>query len=1562
MKERKRSKILGLMLAVCMVLTMTISGLGALQVLAVEGDTSPLTKVIVGGVEMYSASGATYYVNGATTAVTTEPNNWNAKYENGILTIKNLSVVGAAADHKFAGIYATTALAIDVQGANSVTGADCSGVTYGIYIAGALTIQGDGALSVTGGTISTSGSSYGISTTTGNNISITENVVVNATGGTAGTTNGSGGISCGGTLSIEGNATVNATGGSAGNTYGIYSKYMTVTGGVTVATGGTASGTALTSYGIGISSFGDATVTTTGGVLVARAGSGETTKAIDGTLTTNGTKIAGQVVNNTFAGSPASYDGNATAVAIVPSDFADGSTLNFSSALDQNYYIVKGDDALELSTETSVSTNGNTLLAVSLYSGDSVAHGIKGSFTASGSGSVISVAGTGVNSTGTGSYGIMGDLTINGATVTAIGGPGGRGVNGKYDNSSTDPSVKVLSGWLNAIGGSNGNTSHGIEVSRSIVVSGGVVNAVGGRAANGEGYGIKGDLQITDGTVNAVSGPSSATSYGVRGDVTATGGTLNAVGGPSSTNSYGIYISKNMSISNTSKVTATGGTYGLYTSYSLAAGSLAAGSYSGGSNAVKNSVSGSTANTLLAGGYGYFAGNTQLTPGSSVTVGDPYQVVTVKEIPDPHEHPVCGSSHTDIGNHTGSCTDVTWTPVYSEADLGNMTAGGSYYLANDITLTHTLYVSSVNLCLNGFTLERTSSGHAIELNREAIFNLCDCSVGQTGTIDGGSANDYAGIVCYNENTLNIYGGTITGCQKGAAIGVMYSGTANIYNGNITGNNGGYGGVYCFNGATLNIYGGTITNNTADYAGGGIWLHESTLTISGDVKISGNTLNGEENNVHIEANDSDPSVITVGALSSDAKVGVTIGDTGYKEVAPGNYEQYVEFLEGTVSATGADYIDNFFSDVDGYKIVAKGQGLELVKIIEAKWGSSADSLTESGTLADALSEAERADTDVYIQLQSDAELVRPYSFENGVDVMITLDLNGHDISASFSGYNLLFGVGYVGSGGSTYGNLTLTDTSSGDRGSITANANIVYMCHGSTLRIGGGISVVSAGGYALRFEGGTVTVEEGGFSATSADSNAIYMNGATLNGNNIPFTAITNSDYYSTAAIYVDQGDVTGLNATVTGPTALSLGHSWYPSKFFNVEITGGTYTGTQYYAIVINNESGENSSLSLKGGTFVADTEADGVINLYDSGTVLNTYGALLADNYVYTDEAGSMAIKNETKLAEARTLVVKSVDDVPAGKLIVSIEKISTEGLVDTYRITYDDGSTYDFTVTNGADGSNGLNGNNGQDGSNGVTPTFKLENDVLCVSYDNGTSWTELGNIGGTDGNDGQDGQDGTDGVDGIDGKTPSFKVENGNLYVRYSDTEEWTLLGNIQGANGSDGADGSNGQNGTNGVDGKTPTFKIENGELKVSYDNGATWTSLGTVKGADGADGRNGSSGSNGKDGKDGKDGITPQLRINLETNEWEVSYDNGATWTSLGVKATGDKGDKGDKGDTGAAGKDGIDGKDGVDGKDGEVVTNGTDILVVVAIIISSIALIGEIVFLVYVIVQKKRTE
>lgn len=65
---------------------------------------------------------------------------------------------------------------------------------------------------------------------------------------------------------------------------------------------------------------------------------------------------------------------------------------------------------------------------------------------------------------------------------------------------------------------------------------------------------------------------------------------------------------------------------------------------------------------------------------------------------------------------------------------------------------------------------------------------------------------------------------------------------------------------------------------------------------------------------------------------------------------------------------------------------------------------------------------------------------------------------------------------------------------------------------------------------------------------------------------------------------------------------------------------------------------------------------------------------------------------------------------------------------------------------------------------------------------------------------------------------------------------------------------------------------------------------------------------------GEKGDKGADSIAPQVRINKDTNLWEISTDGGKTWTSTGIKATGDKGNTGAQGPQGDAifAKDGID--------------------------------------------------
>ena len=164
-----------------------------------------------------------------------------------------------------------------------------------------------------------------------------------------------------------------------------------------------------------------------------------------------------------------------------------------------------------------------------------------------------------------GSYGLRGissngSLTITGGETDSLTAQGGSGTydggSGIYSNSLT-----ISGGTVNATGGKSGAGIH----SGSFTIYGGTVNAKGGNGGNVSGFGIisDGGVTISGGTVKAAGGDSKD-GYGgdgIRsgGVVTISGNTVNAAGGNGGkVGGYGICSFDRVAISS-GTVTANGG-------------------------------------------------------------------------------------------------------------------------------------------------------------------------------------------------------------------------------------------------------------------------------------------------------------------------------------------------------------------------------------------------------------------------------------------------------------------------------------------------------------------------------------------------------------------------------------------------------------------------------------------------------------------------------------------------------------------------------------------------------------------------------------------------------------------------------------------------------------------------------------------------------------------------------------------------------------------------------------------------------------------------------------------
>lgn len=146
----------------------------------------------------------------------------------------------------------------------------------------------------------------------------------------------------------------------------------------------------------------------------------------------------------------------------------------------------------------------------------------------------------------------------------------------------------------------------------------------------------------------------------------------------------------------------------------------------------------------------------------------------------------------------------------------------------------------------------------------------------------------------------------------------------------------------------------------------------------------------------------------------------------------------------------------------------------------------------------------------------------------------------------------------------------------------------------------------------------------------------------------------------------------------------------------------------------------------------------------------------------------------------------------VSGGKGIQKIEKTSTQGLVDTYTITYTDATTSTFTITNGQDGEDGAPGQAGTPGENGVTPTIGENGNWFLGETDTGKPSRGEQGAPGQNGSDGAPGQTGSPGADGF---SPTITENSGNTESVYklditTKTGSFTTP-NLKGADGSGGS---------------------------------------------------------------------------------------------------------------------------------------------------------------------------
>lgn len=290
-----------------------------------------------------------------------------------------------------------------------------------------------------------------------------------------------------------------------------------------------------------------------------------------------------------------------------------------------------------------------------------------------------------------------------------------------------------------------------------------------------------------------------------------------------------------------------------------------------------------------------------------------------------HSHPVCGKTHTDIGDHTGTCEAVTWTAWdgTSEITYDSTTKTAYIYLADNVEISNALTIPqghTLYLCLNGKTISYNGEGIIYNNGGGLIYingaaTICDCE--NTGCIKYEKTQKYIQIsTIHSWGTLNLYGGTISRMNandNGHAIRTRSGSEFNMYGGTVS-NDGTTSALYLEN--ATNIYDGVITcTNGRGIQTSGINLLVAGGTISAgekeaiDLSATVLTLSGQPT---ITSAGTDSAVIDAGA--DIIKIADSFAPARCISVSKsGDNDTFAEPVEGVASlADKAQYFTSFES--------------------------------------------------------------------------------------------------------------------------------------------------------------------------------------------------------------------------------------------------------------------------------------------------------------------------------------------------------------------------------------------------------------------------------------------------------------------------------------------------------------------------------------------------------------------------------------------------------------------------------------------------------------------------